>query len=134
MIKKLINWFSKGEEDHGHTFGPDKNQNIDFILKVDDVEVAKLRCVNGIWEFQYTEGFKNQFFKEYNRIAGFPDLYKTYKRESLWPFFLIRIPGLKQPAIKEIIEKEKIDSNDEAALLKRFGKHSISNPYELIPA
>ena len=61
-----------------------------------------------------------------------PDLDKVYKKETLWPFFLVRIPGLKQPAIKEIIEKENIDSQNEAALLKRFGKHSISNPYELI--
>jgi hypothetical protein len=131
MIKKFINLFSKEEE---HSFDVNKSHNIVFILKVDDVELAKLRCSNGLWEFEYTDDFKKKYFKEYDRITGFPDLNKTYRKESLWPFFLTRIPGLKQPAVKEIIEKEKIDSNDEAALLKRFGQHSISNPYELIPA
>jgi hypothetical protein len=132
MIKKLINWFSK--DDEGHSFELNDTHNIVFTLKVDEVEVAKLRCSDGLWEFEYTDEFKNEYFREYDRIAGFPDLNKTYKKESLWPFFLTRIPGLKQPAVKEIIEKEKINSKDEAALLKRFGQHSISNPYELIPA
>lgn len=131
MIKKLINLFSKEEE---HSFDVNKSHSVVFILKVDDVELAKLRCSNGLWEFEYSDDFKKEYFKEYDRITGFPDLNKTYKNESLWPFFLTRIPGLKQPAVKEIIEKEKIDSNDEAALLKRFGQHSISNPYKLIPA
>ena len=48
-------------------------------------------------------------------------------------FFPDSHSGLKQPAIKEIIEKENLDTENEAALLKRFGKHSIANPYELIP-
>jgi hypothetical protein len=59
-------------------------------------------------------------------------LTKVYRKDSLWPFFLVRIPGLKQPAIKEIIEKENIDTENEVELLKRFGQKSISNPYELI--
>ena len=42
-----------------------------------------------------------------------------------------RIPGLKQPAIKEILEKESIDKENEAALLVRFGRKTIANPYEL---
>lgn len=130
MIKKFFNWFSKGEEEV--TLHLPKNDKTVFTLKVDNVEVGKLRCDEGIWEFVYSDEFKNEYGEEYKRIAGFPDLDKVYKKETLWPFFLVRIPGLKQPAIKEIIEKENIDSQNEAALLKRFGKHSISNPYELL--
>ncbi len=46
-------------------------------------------------------------------------------------FFQTCIPGLKQPAVKEILDKENINVENEAALLKRFGKKTISNPYEL---
>ena len=70
----------------------------------------------------------------YNRIIGFPDLDKTYKSELLWPFFQVRIPGLKQPAIQEILKNEKIDEFNEVQLLKRFGKKIIANPYELVMA
>jgi HipA-like protein len=89
-----------------------------------------LYCEKGEWYYKYADDFKSHS-EEYNRIVGFPDLDKTYKSDSLWPFFQIRIPGLKQPAIQEILEKEKIDQANEVALLKRFGKKTISNPYEL---
>ena len=131
MIKKIFNWFSKGEEEV--TLNLPKNEKTVFTLKIDNVEVGKLRCENGVWEFFYSDEFKNEYYQDYKRIAGFPELNKIYKKETLWPFFLVRIPGLKQPAIKEIIERENIDKENEAELLKRFGQKSISNPYELIP-
>jgi hypothetical protein len=130
MIKKIINWLGKTDDEL--SLHLPENEKINFTLKVDNVEVGRLRCENGIWEFLYSDEFKNEYAQEYKRIAGFPDLNKIYKKETLWPFFLIRIPGLKQPSVKEIIEKEKIDTDNEAALLKRFGQHSISNPYELV--
>lgn len=129
MIKKIINWFSKEEEP---LYQLPKDESATFVLKIDNVEVGILRCKNGIWEFMYSDEFKEDYSKEYKRIAGFPDLNKTYQKETLWPFFLVRIPGLKQPAIKETIKNENIDAANEAALLKRFGQYSISNPYELI--
>jgi len=49
----------------------------------------------------------------------------------LWPFFGIRIPGLKQPAIQEILRNENIETDNDVELLKRFGQKTISNPYEL---
>ncbi len=64
----------------------------------------------------------------------FPDKNKTYKREELWPFFMIRIPGLNQPEIQHVIESENIDETNEVELLEHFGKKTISNPYELVGA
>lgn len=132
MIKKIVKWFNKSDEDQELDLNLPSNENAIFSLKIDNVEVGKLRSENGSWVFVYSEEFKTKHQQEYKHIAGFPELSKIYKNESLWPFFLIRIPGLKQPAIKEIIEKEKIDIHNEAALLKRFGRQTISNPYELI--
>lgn len=128
MLGLLKKFFGKGDEPI-ITHLPHE-ENATFELKVDKIKVGILHCENGEWQFRYTEEFK-QHKDEYNRITGFPDLDKVYRDVTLWPFFQTRIPGLKQPAVKEILEKENIDVDNEAALLKRFGKKTISNPYEL---
>ncbi len=125
---KIKGWFSKGDEDLAMHLPLEENAT--FILKVDKIEIGILHCENGVWEFKYSEEFKNH--NEYNLITGFPDLNKVYRENTLWPFFRIRIPGLKQPAVQEIIKKEKINQENEVSLLKRFGQKTISNPYELI--
>jgi HipA-like protein len=129
MIRKFKKWFGKTEGE-AETKLP-KHDVSTFILKVDNIEIGTLHSENGEWQFSYSEDFKNHYFPQYNRIVGFPELDKIYKEDTLWPFFRIRIPGLKQPAVKEILEKEKIDQTNEAALLKRFGNKTIANPYEL---
>jgi HipA-like protein len=131
MLRKFINWFSKSEDDFEMQVQLPKDEEAKFILMVDNIRIGILYCEKGEWYFKYTDDFKTHS-DEYNRITGFPDLNKTYKSDTLWPFFQIRIPGLKQPAIQEILEKEKIDKENEVALLKRFGKKTITNPYELV--
>lgn len=126
-IKRLFSKSGEGDEMEIHL---PKNANATFELKVDKVVVGTLHCENGEWEFKYTEEFKG-LRNKYNHIAGFSNLDKVYHNETLWPFFQIRIPGLKQPAVKEILEKENINETNELELLKRFGKKTISNPYEL---
>lgn len=127
----------KGEEDENldqesdNKFEMANEKKIYFILSIDDLIVGYLRLENSIWRFNYSEEFKLQH--KYHRLVGFPSLEKTYESEVLWPFFKIRIPGLKQPMIREIIEKEKINSKSELELLKRFGSNSVSNPYILKP-
>ena len=133
MLRKFINWFSKSEDGFEMQVQLPKDEEAKFILTVDKIRSGTLYCEKGEWYFKYADDFKNHS-DEYNRIVGFPDLDKTYKSDSLWPFFQIRIPGLKQPAIQEIIEKEKIDQANEVALLKRFGEKTISNPYQLVMA
>jgi HipA-like protein len=131
MIRKFINWFGKSEDGFEQQVRLPEHEDAKFILMVDGIRIAVLHCEKGDWYFKYTDDFK-QHAGDYNLITGFPDLGKVYKSDTLWPFFQIRIPGLKQPAIQEILEKNQIDKSDEVALLKRFGKKSISNPYELL--
>lgn len=128
MLRKIKNWFSKNDDNI--EFHTPQNQEAKFILKVDGILMGTLSYEKGYWHFAYTDEFKKHI-RDYNLIVGFPDVNKTYQSEILWPFFQIRIPGLKQPAIKEILEKENINEANEVELLKRFGKKSISNPYEL---
>ena len=120
--------FSKDEEDF-KSYLPD-NETASFVLSIDNIEVGILKCHSGKWSFKYSPPFKNKIH-EYQKIIGFSDLEKLYQSNSLWPFFRTRIPGLKQPAIKEIIERENINKENELELLKRFGKKTITNPYIL---
>ena len=132
MLKKYIKkLFSKSDEDFD-THLP-KDEKVTFVLKVDDIDLATLKSENGVWVFKYTNEFK-EHQDEYTLIVGFPHLDKEYRSNYLWPFFQIRIPGLKQPAIQEIIQKENIDQGNQVELLKRFGRKTIANPYELVLA
>lgn len=134
MIRKIFNLFSKHEhEDFDLQTELPKDEEAKFLLTVDNIRVGNLYCKYGEWYFKYTDEFKTKS-DIYNRIIGFPDLDKTYKSVLLWPFFQVRIPGLKQPAIQEILKNEKIDEFNEVQLLKRFGKKIIANPYELVMA
>lgn len=101
-----------------------------FTVYLKALKVGELGCKDGQWTFFYSEEFKARA-DEFYPIVGFPDLEKTYTSDSLWPFFLIRIPGLGQPRVQQIIEQEEIDPTNEAQLLKRFGQKTIANPYEL---
>lgn len=128
MIEKILKWFRKEEnEDKLHLPKIDKEN---FELKLDEIEIGFLECRDGYWYFFYSDSFKK--LTDFYPIPGFPDLNKVYKSKSLWPFFQIRIPGLGQPAVKEILDKEQIDKKSELALLKRFGFKSIANPYTLV--
>jgi HipA-like protein len=129
MIKSVLNkLFSKDGEEEMTTSIPTIEHG-KLTLKVDELIVGFLSCEGGKWSFKYSEEFKNQ--EDYHSLIGFPHLEDEYISDNLWPFFKIRIPGLKQPAIKEIVEYEDIDSQNEFELLKRFGEKSISNPYKL---
>jgi len=131
MLSIIKKWFNKGEADLEIHLPKDETDT--FILKVENVELGVLHCENGEWEFKYSDGFKTKQ-DTYTHIVGFPNVNKIYHSDTLWPFFRIRIPGLKQPSVQEIIKKENIDQHNEAALLKRFGQKTIANPYELVYA
>lgn len=128
-IAKIQNkLFSKDQEvDELHSHD---NETASFILSIDNVEVGVLKYNIEWWTFEYSAHFK-QKKDEYRKIIGFPNLDKVYQSKSLWPFFRVRIPGLKQPAIREIIEKEHINKENQVELLKRFGEKTITNPYIL---
>lgn len=108
----------------------DANSFACFLLKLRNLEVGELRFENDEWEFAYSEGFKYQ--SEICPLIGFPDVHKTYKSTALWPFFLLRVPSLSQPSVQEYIRVNKLQQPDEVALLRRFGRRSIANPFELI--
>jgi HipA-like protein len=101
-----------------------------FLLRFGNLTVGKLSVDNGVWTFQYSPAFCAR--NDMRPLPIFPDLNKVYKSDELWSFFRMRVPSLKQPAVRAIVDKEGIDSNDQIKLLKRFGRRTISNPFELV--
>jgi HipA-like protein len=101
-----------------------------FFLMYGDIQVGKLVRDGGRWKFTYSEEFKKR--DDLRPITQFPDKEKEYAEDELWPFFEMRIPSLKQSSVQRIVKGENIDEKDEVALLKRFGRRTISNPFELV--
>jgi len=126
LLKRLI---YKGDTESLKPVEFEFTCEIRFTLKIKNLIIGYLSVENELWNFRYSDEFKKQ--SKYARLTGFSDLEKIYKTDVLWPFFKIRIPGLKQPMIMDIIESENLDAKNEAVLLKRFGKKTMSNPYIL---
>ena len=115
---------------------PSKEEKADFLLRVREpsghtLDVGRLSLREGTWHFEYTDAFRHR--KNIRPIVNFPHLDKHYESDTLWPFFVIRIPGLKQPAVQREIKEQELDERNEAQLLKHFGKTSIANPFIPIP-
>jgi HipA-like protein len=132
QAKKLIKFLNKYSEDRHETLNTPKDIHAEFKLKYKNLTIGYLILDEGVWEFSYSEEFKNQ--DELRPIVQFPDKEKKYVTEELWPFFTIRIPGLNQPEIQHIMQTENIDKSNEVELLERFGKKTISDPYRLVGA
>lgn len=102
-----------------------------FALKYNRIHIGTLSFADGMWHFSYEDAFADQ--QELLPLMDFPNIQRKYTSAYLWPFFVQRIPGLKQPAVQRILKAENISATDTLALLSRFGRNCISNPYILIP-
>jgi HipA-like protein len=92
-------------------------------------KIGVLHFSNKIWKFWYTDAFRQS--DNLSPVANFPDANKVYESERLWPFFSVRIPSLKRKRIKDLVKKEGIREDDLIALLRRFGKQTLTNPFIL---
>ena len=131
MIKTLFSAFGdlfKSEEQASALQTPQETA-VTFILSHRSTSIGELILNNGTWTFQYTEEFKQQ--KKLTPIIDFSDINKVYQSEKLFAYFEFRIPSIQRPQIKQVIEKEKIDSNNTVELLKHFGQRTIVNPFHL---
>jgi HipA-like protein len=108
--------------------GPPK-AHAKFLLTYDDLLIGTLTVEDGLWKFEYSDKFRSE--ENFRPIVEFPDVNKSYINEELWQFFASRIPSTKQPEIEKILKREHINEDDAVGLLKRFGKRTIANPFEL---
>lgn len=126
MLSKLKGlWKSEGQED----IQTPKDYSVNFHLIYKSLKVGTLSLYKGVWTFKYSEEFKKQ--RLLKPLLDFPDVDKIYTSEELQPFFAHRIPGTGQPKVKKVLAEENIDAQNEAKMLERFGKESISNPFQL---
>lgn len=130
MIQKLKGLLWKTEE--MNELNTPVNSKGSFVLSLNNLKVGTLRFENGMWYFEYTSEFIAQ--KTFAPIIDFPDPKKKYKGSELWPFFATRIPNLNQPFHLKKIQNANIDKEDEVSLLKVFGRETITNPFQLLPA
>ncbi len=100
-----------------------------FSLFLGNLLVGKLSVIDGHWQFVYSEEFKLR--DDLRPLVEFPNLDKVYENQQLWQFFASRIPSMEQPDVELVLENENIAEDDVVALLKRFGKRTITNPFEL---
>ena len=124
-LKKIL--FRQDGQEHLRT---PQDETAEFLLRYRDLDVGHLSLHEGKWHFDYDDAFREK--KGVCPIMDFPNLDKHYESDVLWPFFVVRIPGLGQPAIQRVIREENLDERNEAQLLKRFGKTTIANPFILI--
>ena len=94
--------------------------HVSFALVYKDMVIGHLSLRDGRWSFAYTDEFRSS--RKIKPLMMFPDVEKVYQSEELWPFFQMRIPSLKQPVVRALIEKEHIDQNNLVELLRRFGR------------
>ncbi|MEX0661363.1 MAG: HipA N-terminal domain-containing protein [Balneolaceae bacterium] len=125
LFKKIKSFLPQGLENSTVK----EHEYAHFTVSFKELEVGSLELKNGMWHFAYSNEFKEQ--DQIPPLPDFPNVQKVYTKDELWPFFIIRIPSLKQPKVQKIISKEEIDSSSQAELLKRFGEKSISNPFQL---
>lgn len=100
-----------------------------FLLKYDDLVMGTLSVEDGVWKFEYSDEFRRE--QNMRPIVEFPDVDKVYENEELWQFFASRIPSPELPEVEEILQREHIAEDDAVSLLKRFGKQTIANPFQL---
>ncbi len=127
IIKNIMSKILKSN-DQEVELSPSREAMAEFELKYKKIIIGYLKLHNGSWTFDYSSEFKEQ--SQISPIVDFPDKYKTYQSETLFPFFASRIPSIKRLKIQNMV----LDTitNDEALLLKMFGKQSVANPYILI--
>lgn len=101
----------------------------EFSLYLENLVVGTLKVVDSKWQFEYSDEFKLK--SDLRPIVEFPDLDKVYENEELWQFFASRIPSMEQPDVERAMLKDDIEDDDVIGLLRRFGKRTITNPFEL---
>ena len=122
-FKKVFARLFWSESQNEMVLTPDNDAT--FHVNLGRLFVGTLLYSDGIWYFNYSDEFKLQ-----NRIlplANFPSKEKEYSAKELWPFFASRIPSNAQLQLDKDTPQEDI-----VTLLRRFGRRTVANPYELL--
>lgn len=120
-MKKIFSLFWYPED---NKFSLEKGVVSFFKLMLGNLKVGELSYDGSTWRFAYSEEFKAQ--KDILPLVNFPTKDKEYESAELWPFFASRIPSDAQ--------LQSTGARDIVSSLKRYGRSTITNSFELIPA
>lgn len=95
-----------------------------FDIKLDHLLIGTLIYNREKWSFSYSEEFKLQ--NQISPLTNFPVKERLYESKDLWPFFALRIPSNAQLQLGRNQQKDDI-----IKLLSKYGRRTITNPYEL---
>jgi len=100
-----------------------------FRLALGSLSIAMLERHSGVWRFWYTDEFKSQ--QRIVPLVPFPDRDQIYESSELWPFFAVRVPSIARPEIQNTVTSEGLDYDDLPAMLARFGRRTVADPFTL---
>lgn len=130
MFDKILQRFrSVASGSEGNSI--DQSSDAVFVLILGKLPILILSRNTDGWKMFYTDEFKNQC--KIAPLVAFPEINKVYHSPELWPFFSVRIPSIARPEVKRTVQQEQLNYNDVAAMLQRFGRKSIGDPFELKP-
>lgn len=131
MLKILLDKMSSWMAD-----APQSKKSSDSVFKLlyRSLTIGELRFDVATQEWVFT--YSGEFAKQSNvaPLADFPNVEREYRSKSLWPFFALRVPSYEQAAVKELMAKEHCEKIDQVTMLRAFGRTSVSNPFDLVPA
>lgn len=128
MLDKIFRHFRGVSSGRGEE-SVDRSTDAVFLLFFGKLPVLVLCHDEKNWRMFYTKEFKAQ--DKVKPLVPFPDIEKEYRSSELWPFFAVRIPSIARPEVRRTVTNEKLDYDDVAAMLNRFGRKSIADPFEL---
>jgi len=109
---------------------PSETERARFTLAHHGTPIGRLSLDHGTWKFAYSDQFRSA--KKLRPLLEFPDVEKVYESPDLWATFETRIPSTKQPRVREIMLSKQVEEEDTLKLLRLFGQHTASSPFELV--
>lgn len=100
-----------------------------FLLTYNGLLIGTLTATEGVWKFDYSDDFRRN--NTLRPLVEFPDTNRAYENKNLWQFFASRIPSPEQAEVETILQQENIGEDDAVNLLRRFGRRTITNPFQL---
>jgi HipA-like protein len=103
-----------------------------LLVCLDDAVIGTLRLEGDTFVFEYDPGYANA--PGAVPISAFPDIQKTYRSPTLWPFFAVRLPPTEREDVQAAMKKREIADDDVLRLLAELSRRGVSSPYRFSAA
>ena len=96
--------------------------------------VGRLDQSNGTYLFRYTRGAEQAQERGFDPIVSFPNLYRTYESDNIFPLFANQVLSRSRPEFDDFVDWLSIpkDEADPIAILARTGEQ-VTDTLEIFP-